>query len=939
MDASNTEFFPYQFKPVLNFLDSPSQGILIADEVGLGKTIEAGLIWTELRARFDANRLLVLCPAVLQEKWQEELAHRFGVKADICNAKELASLLRRQLNGSINGFAAIASIQGARPPKDWQNKPNSTRGSAELARLFAQVDTGEPLFDCVVIDEAHYLRNPHTQTHELATLVRDVAENMVLLSATPIQLRNEDLYHLLNIIDAENFQYVSAFRDVLEANQPIVQLASDLRRKRLSQNELIAGLENALCHPLLQNNRQLLHFKENPPSGEDLNDPGIRESYATRIERVNLLARVVNRTRKRDVQENRVIRNPVAPQVEMTAKETEFYERVTDLVRHYCLDKELHERFILTIPQRQMCSSMPAAFRAWKKKLGAEVDEAFLYESGVDDEGGKTESVGPLVAAIASAVESIANYDELARDDSKYSALLDTLQEYWKRYPDGKVILFSYYRETLKYLHERLQTEGIASMLLMGGMKESKHGQIDQFRQSRNLRILLASEVASEGVDLQFASFLVNYDLPWNPMRVEQRIGRIDRIGQKADRIQIVNFFYADTLDDRIYNRLFQRLDIFKHALGDIEAVLGDKIRELSLELLAHELTPEQEEERIEQTRLAVARTKREQEELEEEAAHLAAHGDYVLNKVKAAKQMRRYIDGSDLWRYVKDALSQEFPGTELVRLEDDPLTTEIGLTQEAKVEFKHFLDTTKMFGATRLARAYGGERVKCVFSNKVDFSTHRHEVVNQSHPLIRFLIGRVQGKSHHPLVATEVSRIDLPTSQPGYYMVTTQMWRTSGARTVEKLVFKGMDITQRKPISDNAAESMLNTAIATGKDWPAAKGILDLKIVTEQYEDLLTTLEDQFDEYAEMMEMENNDRVDFLIKSLTKKIDSQVAGIENIISKLHMSGKTKLIPANEGKIRKLREHLDTRKSLFEKQRKISTDKVDITTVVIHVKG
>ena len=94
MEASNTEFFPYQFKPVLNFLDSPSKGILIADEVGLGKTIEAGLIWTELRARFNASKLLVLCPAVLREKWQHELASRFGVKATICSAKQLLSLLK-----------------------------------------------------------------------------------------------------------------------------------------------------------------------------------------------------------------------------------------------------------------------------------------------------------------------------------------------------------------------------------------------------------------------------------------------------------------------------------------------------------------------------------------------------------------------------------------------------------------------------------------------------------------------------------------------------------------------------------------------------------------------------------------------------------------------------------------------------------------------------
>ena len=129
---------PILFKPVLNFLESTSRGILIADEVGLGKTIEAGLIWTELRARFDASKLLIICPAMLRDKWKAELAHRFGIRADICNAKELLSTLEEHRVGMKEDFAIICSFQGLRPPSDWQSEANEKKATACLARFFEE---------------------------------------------------------------------------------------------------------------------------------------------------------------------------------------------------------------------------------------------------------------------------------------------------------------------------------------------------------------------------------------------------------------------------------------------------------------------------------------------------------------------------------------------------------------------------------------------------------------------------------------------------------------------------------------------------------------------------------------------------------------------------------------------------------------------------------
>ncbi len=235
MDATNTDFYAYQFKPVLSFLDSPSNGLLIADEVGLGKTIEAGLIWTELRARYDARRLLVVCPAMLREKWCSELNYRFGVDAEIMDASELLNHLRKNKYEIPDGRGIVCSIQGLRPPSRWQDEDGKVSSPRKaLARFLDEQSDDEPLIDLVIIDEAHYLRNPESKSAKLGQLLRAVSDNIVLLSATPINLRSEDLFHLLNLVDPDSFGVKEVFPLVLHANEPLQRardLALDLRSK------------------------------------------------------------------------------------------------------------------------------------------------------------------------------------------------------------------------------------------------------------------------------------------------------------------------------------------------------------------------------------------------------------------------------------------------------------------------------------------------------------------------------------------------------------------------------------------------------------------------------------------------------------------------------------------------------------------------------------
>lgn len=258
LNTTNTEFFSYQFKPVLNFLESPSRGILIADEVGLGKTIEAGLIWTELRSRFDARRLLVICPAVLRDKWKLELQNRFGIEGEICSAKGLLEKVQQHRSGDCDSFCVIASIQGLRPPNRWDDEERPAQGpTGELARLLSEAEHDAPLFDLVIIDEAHYLRNPETHTAKLGKLIRPVTDGLVLLSATPIQTSSSDLFSLVRLLDEENFAYEFFFQNALKASKPLVALRDDILAGRATRESFIDCLENAAAYPALSNSLQI----------------------------------------------------------------------------------------------------------------------------------------------------------------------------------------------------------------------------------------------------------------------------------------------------------------------------------------------------------------------------------------------------------------------------------------------------------------------------------------------------------------------------------------------------------------------------------------------------------------------------------------------------------------------------------------------------------
>jgi len=284
MNITNTDFYPYQFKPVINFLDAPSNGLLIADEVGLGKTIEAGLIWTEMRSRFDIRRVMVLCPAMLREKWRSELIRRFGIDANILGSSDVLNYFREYKSGERQNYAIISSMQGLRPRRGWDRGNENTDNSSILSRFLEAAQYEEPLLDLLIIDEAHYLRNPESMTSRLGRLLRSVSDYVVLLSATPIHLRNRDLYQLLNLVDENTFNQPNVFDEILEANEPLIRLREMVLGRSLDQETFVSMLRTAQDHSFFSENRQIREILLNPPSDDELSDKAFRTMIANRLE-------------------------------------------------------------------------------------------------------------------------------------------------------------------------------------------------------------------------------------------------------------------------------------------------------------------------------------------------------------------------------------------------------------------------------------------------------------------------------------------------------------------------------------------------------------------------------------------------------------------------------------------------------------------------------
>ena len=939
METTNTDFYAYQFKPVLKLLQTPTNSLLIADEVGLGKTIEAGLIWTELRSRFNLKRMVVLCPAALQEKWRYELTDKIGLSPRICDAREtLQTLENRQAH--LRGFVIISSMQGSRPPSDWDD-PESEKGetgAARLARFLQGKESEERLIDLLVVDEAHHMRNPRTQTNRIGQLMRGVSDYLVLLSATPVHNRSRDLFSLLQLLDPDTFEREDDFADILQANKPLVRAQDLVLNPHSTAAALQSLLKEASANPILQGNRQLemilAEINENM-----LRSRAQRSRIAYRLETVNLLGHAITRTRKRDVEEWRVIRDPIPEFISMTELERGLYDRATGVVIKYAQHHNLNERFLAVTPQHLLASCMPAALKSWADRYVEYPEDDF---SSSDDNNDRKREIGPLISTLANHFNDFINLDALEKTDTKYGRLRKILIEIFKEKPGEKVVIFSAFRLTLDYLQRRLRNDNIQNVTLHGGSSLPKHEIVTKFQSQEGPNVLLSSGVGGEGIDLQFSRIIINYDLPWNPMEVEQRIGRLDRLGQESDKIFIWNLFFEDTVDARIYRCLYDKLDLCRTSLGDFEEIVGTEIRNLTIKLLFDGLSPAEQEKQIDLTAQALETRKQEEERLEAEASTLVAFGDHLLRQVQAAHIMHRWITGRDLFNYVMDFLKRYYSGYLLQEANSEDDEYYLSLTPQAKHEIMEFVQKENLAGQMGILQNRATPTL-CRFENRV-FSEDKsgREIISQFHPMVRFISARIPQLEPQirPAVAARLAGAALDAAVgPGRYAVAVCRWSIEGFRSEEKLVYAAAPLDEPWTVlAESEAERLALACASHGERWLEASQVCDLDHAREVADCLFIALEDGFDRYVEEERAKNEDRATIQRRNLDRHVFRQRDTIQRTIERFRETGKTRLIPANEGRLRTLEERYERRKLEISSRRKVEPQSEEICVIIVEIR-
>jgi superfamily II DNA or RNA helicase len=837
MDAAEIDFLEYQFKPVLKFVESPNERLLLADEVGLGKTIEAALIWLEIQARRDARRLLVVCPKMLVRNWRTELRGKFNVPIEQCTVAQLGEHMRDlRANGPTHRFALIATYTSLRASReDFADLDSEEKlgPKGELVRAWDRWDEDFPFADLVIFDEAHTMRNPGALVSRTGSALSNASEGVLCVSATPVNNRSEDLRTLLRLLDPGMFDDEFLFNQLLAENTPAVRLGNalavipprlaearstlpELRASTLiGQSELLPRLEEMLSGPKAGSNEVLIE--------------------AQRLtEQLNVLGRYVARTRRRQVAEMRAERRPMVVPVTYNDMEFKFYWAITRLVRKRVERAgNRFSAFHLVGPQLRMASCIPAMVDAYRQgQLGDFEDVLFdAFDLDSDDLDG---DVGPVdEEGFEEFLKEYRAYDFEA-NDSKYSQFHDVVLN---KLGDEKIVVFAFFRGTLRYLQKRLNAAGVETATIHGGMTQQsdRDAEIERFARPDGPRVLLSSEVGSEGINLQFARVIINYDLPWNPMRVEQRIGRIDRVGQLAAILHVVHFKVRGTIEERLYDRLHTKLEIFRNSLGDLEAVIGDEVAKLTEDLFRRDLTPEEEEQRIEQTNLVLETRLRAQDELEKSGQNLLGLSDYIRDRINRNRQLGRYVTPEELKSYMEDFFRRCYQGCRLSWNDPSDRTFRLELTMEAHERLLAFLAEVKQDAVPeQRARSLIGTLHVEVAKRRLKHEGRRIVLINHLSPLIRWITWENQNDAK-AFFDTAALRIREPVMPSGAYVFRIERWSFKGLRKRELLSYAVALLDGGPPAPPDQAEKVLQTLLQSGDDWlnrdidPAkARGRLD---------------------------------------------------------------------------------------------------------------
>jgi hypothetical protein len=653
------------------------------------------------------------------------------------------------------------------------------------------------------------------------------------------------------------------------------------------------------------------------------------------VEKLNLLGGYLNRTRRVQVKENRPIRDPLVLSIQYSPEEMQLYQAILRIVRRKCKEdnRPFHVFQVMGL-QLRAASCLPVLAQEIRdgrfgdpgdilgEALGNEISDEF-FENGPDEDL-KTEGN-----------EQLLNYD-FEKNDSKYKELQILLT---KILPNEKAVIFAYYRPTLDYLRRRLMADGIKLTIIHGGIpNEKRWEELERFKNPKGPRVLLSSEVGSEGIDLQFCRVMANYDLPWNPMRVEQRIGRIDRVGQQAKRLAIVNFKVKNTIEERLYERLHSKLMIFANSLGDLEDVIGKEVQQLTIQLLSQDLTPEQELLLMEQSERVIEQRLLKIKELEESGDALIAFSDYVQRKIEEDWELGRYIKPNELEDYLADFFEREFLGCELNHNTPAEGCLRIRLNFEAQTSLSNFIGDDHSLNANPLRQREFNITFKREAHQRLSAGQKRSvHFINHLSPLIRW-ITTINRERVHVFFNVSALSISYPELLPGDYCYRIERWKLKGLSNREILAYGVRALQGDLVLPADRVEAIIQHLLRNGEDWQYVD--CDLRELLKAHQAIEQDLGDRFSSMAEDFQAENETSYQIKVQRVRNIFDRRMAQDEQRLRTLQEGGRSaRVIRMAEGRLRTAKENKEQRLKDLDRKMQIDFEQSQVAAGVFRVIG
>ena len=804
-NAGRIDFEPYQYRPVLKLVQAERPRILVADDVGVGKTIEACLVLKELQARQRADSVLVICPKplVVDDKWRTELK-RFDEDFVHLDSKALRWCLEEL---DREGEWPTRYRKAILPYSLLDEVLLTGEAKGRTKRIGLNDLVGDVRIDLLIVDEAHHVRNTATKAYQCVQRFADASDAVVMLSATPIQLSSMDLFTLVNLLRADLVMEPGDFKLMLEPNEFLFSAAQAARTGSAGWPTkvgaaLAGALETSWGRDVMAPDPRVEDLRDLLQSGDEGDHTRVRAIRL--VESLNTFSDIVTRTRRRDIG-TFTTRKPSAPEVTFTDTQQQAYDAVIRLGARIEQAKNpgIPLKFLLSTLLRQAASSITGL-----APLIEDLFENRLRSSEmVAEEEGEVSLTAEQVEGFRADmrhIQALASH-LIGAEDPKVNLLRQIVEGKSRDAVDdemgNKVLVFSTFRHTLAYLDERCRGWGVRVGVMHGGVPDEQRKDIRRrFKLARShpdaVDVLLCSEIGTEGLDYQFCNTLVNYDIPWNPMRIEQRIGRIDRRGQESDTVAIINLLTRGTIEAEIYHRCLSRIGVFHHALGGSEKVLGD-LAEAVVDI-ATNLAMTHDEQTSALRQLAdngIARVEEEQRLEEQQADLLGYAGRQFAESVADASSS--WLEDSKIAALVRRYFEKLQPGR-TIALRPGRIAT-VPLNPEAAGAILADLDRFKI-DAVRLKRQLRRDRVILSMTTDPELvdESEDFELLGPTHPLVKLAAASVD-RDGVPLASLRVTS-DLVA--PGTYPVGVYSWTALGVRDAMTIRFVSPELV----IEENAA-------------------------------------------------------------------------------------------------------------------------------------